>query len=57
MNPDEFKKRTKAFALRIIRFLSYHYSGNQSLPVPRSLKGIGNSVYSSPSGMGIHHEP
>ncbi|PYV40899.1 MAG: four helix bundle protein [Acidobacteria bacterium] len=35
MNPDEFKKRTKAFALRIIRLVE----ALPKLPIPRAIGG------------------
>ena len=48
MNPDEFKKRTKAFAVRIIKLVD-------SLPSSRSTNVIANQLMRSGTSVGANY--
>ncbi len=48
MNPEEFKKRTKAFGLRIIRLV-------ESLPDTRTSRVIGNQLLRSGTSVGANY--
>jgi len=48
MNPEEFKKRTKAFGLRIIRLV-------ESLPDTRTSRVIGNQLLRSGTSVGASY--